>query len=303
MNQNFELVRTNLAQRLWRCYAAQNSRASAVESLLASLGQEVVYDHLAFVEIPGQNSGITPLRELFETLGYEARSAGYLAEKYNDFIWLSEKNASSRRIEQVGPQIVLADFRSTEMSGRVAQIVEKYAHRVPVLPVARVEDLVKNVEAGGDSGGELEDVLYHTLTQRSWELPTVQEYQLVAQENELLARTLLFGRGSHHFALAVHRMRNFGSLDEFNQYLQSNGIAIYAQDGKIKGDVNTKLEQSSSVAPLIEVACQNGILRVAEPFVEYVWRHPLRQSVEKWNDLYQDFLQEQADKVVQTTDM
>lgn len=243
-----------------------------------------VIDHYAIIDLPSEHSGIPHLKTLFEQCGLVEKGCGYLPQKQNDFLWMADPDFVHTSPTQASPQVVVADFRKSELSAGTRKIVEKYAkYYSPYEPKPIVDALIKHINT------------------RPWPQPTYLEYLSVAEENPLLAWVLLFGRKVNHFGIGIYAMGEYASLQEFNTTIQAkHGIKLNPAGGIIKGNQACGIEQSATLGATILVDFDGKLVEVNDCFLEFVWRHPNTLKPTKMGDYYLDFLPTNADKVIES---
>ena len=150
---------------------------------------------------------------------------------------------------------------------------------------------------------ELLSILLKYFEGREWELPTLSEFKLVREANELLAWVLLFGRKPNHFTIAIHLLSNFKTLTAFHDFINLNtNFSLNTEGGIIKGNKQAGLIQSSTMGELIKVPLKNGEILIPDRFIEFIWQYPkndFRKGV-MWNDFNTSFIAENANKVIES---
>ncbi|BBB14913.1 uncharacterized protein RVIR1_03990 [Candidatus Rickettsiella viridis] len=302
LNQAKKLI----IQQLWRNYAVDLWPVSRIQTALKAQYNEVMrWDHFALIDLPGPYTGIGPLSNLFKQLEYEVRGRDYLAEKQNDFMWLSEQCIETQPAENALPQVVVADFRREALVPEVRKIIDAYACQSKPLDIEYLSRLKKRLLSQDETAVyELLNFVTHYLRGRDWPLPTVKEFTTVKNNNELLAWVLVMGRQVNHFGWAIHLSKKFKSLSLFNQFVsQTLGIGLNANGGLIKGQIEKGIEQSSSAAIVKSIQLADGAVDLSDRFIEFVWRYPIIPMNEKpcfAKDYFSGFIANQADSVVES---
>ena len=89
-----------------------------------------------------------------------------------------------------------------------------------------------------------------------------------------------------------------------NNLVESLGIILNDDHGKIKGSPDVLLEQSSTLADLLEVEFDRGEkIEVPYAFIEFANRYPLGAYAEKWEDYFQGFVEGNADRIFTSTNI
>jgi len=267
-----------LMEALWQNYVSKIS----YRDLLFS--DKVYKDHLAIIDLGVGNYNREQLRRCFEPYGFYQAGEGYLADKINDFMWMTHASNEKQDAKKALPQVVLADFRIDLLSAKNREIIHKYYNAKNNL-----QALLKH-----------EDVC-HYLASRAWPLPSYNEYMAVYEENPLLAWVLLNGRCVNHFGILINLNQGFESLTEYCKIMNAK-LHLNVIDGVIKGNKAMGIEQSASMGEPISVALEGGAIVSTKPFVEFVWRYP-KEGVEKpraWNDYFGGFIAQNANKIIES---
>lgn len=297
-------VRQEVVLSLWERYRHLTPQMQRIEQGLKQKGvASLLLDHFAIIDLPGPHSGIPYLREIFSAIGYLEQGKDYLAEKQNDFLWMTESDSFEAAAKTVLPQVVVADFRLTEMPVEVRNIIEKYSSQAQPAPIAQIAALKQQAEASETAAQALIYLIVQYLQGRDWPLPTLQEYQTVRAFNELLSWVLIFGRRPNHFTLSVHHLDHFDSLAAFHTFVASEMcLALNEDGGVIKGGRSTGIAQGSTTGVKERVQLMDGEVEVPTGFVEFVWRYPLVDSSDNplWKDYFTGFIAQHADRVIES---
>lgn len=302
LNQAKKLI----IQQLWRNYAVDLLPVSRIQTALQAQYNEVMrWDHFALIDLPGPYTGIGPLSHLFMQLEYEVRGRDYLAEKQNDFMWLSEQCIETQPAENVLPQVVVADFRREALMPEVRKIIDAYACQSKPLDIEHLSHLKKRLLSQDETAVyELLHFVTRYLQGRDWPLPTVQEFTTVKNSNELLAWVLVMGRQVNHFGWAIHLSQKFKDLKAFNQFVSETlHIPLNENGGLIKGQAEKGIEQSATAATKKSILLADGAVDLSDRFIEFVWRHPVEPVNKKprlWKDYFTGFIANNADSVVES---
>ncbi|MCA2958941.1 MAG: DUF1338 domain-containing protein [Silvanigrellales bacterium] len=314
-------ARAAIFGRIWAHYRAQVAQVPLIEDALRAKGEVWSEDHVAFRTLPGAHCGAAVLQGLFEALGYERQDSLRFEDKKLNAFWLKPPVAPGAASADVSPKVFVSELSVQEFSVPFQRVIEKYASRVEASPIARVRELVaqlekegnvqtpdvaKSPEAIGKAWNDLVDVVACALTSTpSWGAATRGDYEVLRSESEYAAWTLLFGPRANHFTVSVHLMKGFSSLEEFNAYLaQALGVPMNASGGGVvKGGAHFRLAQSATLAHPQLVALQEGALAVPYAFVEFAFRFPLDGCSDDgaWNSYYQGFVVSNADRIFEST--
>jgi hypothetical protein len=255
-----------------------------------------VLDHLAIVDLPkSNNTGIPFLKKIFTKLGFEQRGEGYLPDKMNDFIWVTDPESDGMEAKKPLPQIVLADFRINLFSTKAQEVLNKYINQATPFDFENFDSLlVKNPKKAGA-------YLKSYLTKRSWPKPTLEDYHLMHSENQLLAWVLLFSRKVNHFGVNLSFDNDFKDLEEYNTYLKTiDGITLNNIDGEVKGGAHDGISQSSTLGNTIKVELDGQTIETTNSFMEFVWRYPKNNHPHLWNDYFNGFIAKNANRVIES---
>lgn len=298
------LARRQLIELLWKRFKGQLETAEALEEDLNDQAMGVALDHLAIIDLPSPQSGIPVLERIFSTLGFVKTGKGLVKDKANEFIWMEEEGARESVEGEPLPQIVLADFRVSNLSPAVSKVVERLTKNLPQAPFAKIEAAAKRARGGEFSAvGEIVKVVSDYLTRRDHLLPTKQELELVRQENELLAWVMVFGREVNHFGVSAHHLHAFPDLESFTNYIEADlGFDIVERGGKrIRGSRAQGIQQSATTSEELVVELEGGQVTLPNRFIELVWRFPSAGlAPELWSSYFRGFATENSDTVIES---
>lgn len=290
-------VREKLNNRLWQYY-----KHLYWNDAIMPFDKEVILDHFAIIELPSAYSGINYLANIFNLLGYERRGSGYLEAKNNDFIWMAANDCEEKTVHQSLPQLVLADFRLADLSQAVQDIVNHYTRDIMPLNYQELETLIERIAHGHmDAMEAIVHMLFEYLTYRTWGMPTLDEYEVVRRENELLAWVLVFGRTINHYGISVYATGEHLNLQHFiNSMVQGRRVKLNKIGGLIKGSPVLGIEQAATQGADVHLALQDGALQLPGPFIEFVWRYPVQENPMLWKDYYTDFIPANAGDIIES---
>ncbi|MDQ8039259.1 MAG: DUF1338 domain-containing protein [Rickettsiella sp.] len=302
LNQVKQLV----IKQLWHSYMADLRPVSHMQTVLQQQYNEVLsLDHFAIIDLPGPHTGIVSLIKLFSFLDYEVRGQDYLPEKQNEFFWLAEKSSSTAYAVEALPQVVVADFRREALVPEVRKIIDAYASQSKPLNIEKLLNLWELALAQDRVAAlELVNLIMDYLKGRDWPLPSIEEFEIVKNYNELLAWVLVMGRQVNHFAWSIHLSKNFSNLQAFNQFVSEILlIALNEKGGVIKGQLEKGIEQSSTSPITKKVVLIDGTIDLPDRFIEFVWRYSVLPTGERpnlWKDYFTGFVANHADRVVES---
>ncbi len=256
-----------------------------------------VLDHMAIIDLPpSKNTGIKFLRSIFDRIGFAETGKGYLPEKQNDFIWMTDCNASMHKATDSLPQIVLADFRMDLLPKNIQEIVNKYIEQAPEFNFKKLDEFIAS---GDEENANL--LIKKFLLGRAWPTPTVSEYSVVKEHNQLLAWVLLFGRKVNHFGVNITFEKQYTDLWDFNSYIKNlNYAELNSLEGEVKGGAHQGIAQSSTRGQSVVINASDGEVEANNSFMEFVWRYPVTSNPQFWNDYFTGFVSENANKVIES---
>lgn len=261
----------DLLDRLWRDYAAMNPQAGRIHQLLSDRGETVVNDHIALRTFDDPRVNIDVLSRAFINGGYTP------GERYE----FSAKKLRARHFEpppEAGdglPLVFISDLKLAECSDTVRRIVG---------------ELIGQVDKKTWSRPDL------PVIGRPWS-PTVADYEALAGESEYAAWLSAFGFRANHFTVLVNALASFDSIKALNDYLQEQGFELNAGGGLIKGMPEQLLEQSSTLADMVEVEFADGRRTIPGCYYEFARRYP-----DATGKLFTGFIAASASKIFESTD-
>lgn len=298
--------RQKIIKNLWENHSQHSSQVKAITTALKQKDvEEFILDHFAIIDLPGPHTGIPTLRAIFSALGYQEQGRDYLADKQNDFLWMAECDSHQQPVCQVLPQVVVADFRLSEMPNDIQAIIEKYAQQATHPPLTVIQKLIEGIKQDDDSASkQLQNILLNYFQGRDWPLPACNEFYAVREWNELLAWVLIFGRRPNHFTLSVHLLNHFTNLAEFNHFIATQiQLPLNSDGGTIKGGPTQGLAQSSTQGTLCTVNLADGSIELPSDFVEFIWRYPHTPTLSPpllWGDYFTGFVAQFANRVIES---
>ena len=256
-----------LLERMWSDYVRLNPMASRIHQLLSGRGESVANDHIALRTFDLPCVGLNVLARPFVERGYVAKGAYEFPEKKLVARHFEAQYASL-------PKIFISEIRVAALPRQAAELI---SHLVELVPTDRRERPDFCV-AG-----------------RLWPLSFAQ-YQDLAAASDYAAWVAAFGFRPNHFTVDVNALRSFGSLAEVNDLLKQNGFVLNTSGGEIKGSPEDLLEQSSTLANLVDVELSDGVHQIPACYYEFARRYPGPDG-----RLYQGFIAASADKIFEST--
>lgn len=297
-------VKNYVLNQLWQNYSSHIIEIAIIQDHFKQCFQEdLTLDHFAIIDLPGPYTGMDTLSTLFSYLGYKTRGQDYLAEKQNNFRWLSDEINPETLAIDAAPQIVVSDFRREALAPQVLTIIDYYANFSQALDIEQLKFLHHHTLLQDEvAANELSAFILSYLQSRDWPLPTLKEYEIVKSHNELLAWVLVMGRQVNHFAWGMHLSKGFSQLKLFNQFLSSTlKLSLNNKGGLIKGNIKKGIEQSSTQPIKKSIKLADGDIDLSDRFIEFVWRYPKKIGENRlWHDYFTGFVADNANRVVES---
>ncbi|NNF19623.1 MAG: DUF1338 domain-containing protein [Flavobacteriaceae bacterium] len=251
--------------------------------------EEVVNDHIAFRTLGVPNLGIASFEKIFLHHGYTRRDYHNFPGKKLNAYWYSPPSEEY-------PRIFISELRVQELSTAAQEIIEDHTAHIHTDPV----DLLNL-----DDPIAVGDFFHKPL----WELPTLQEYNTLAEESEYAAWVIYNRYYLNHYTLRVHEFgEEYNTVEKFNQFLEGIGIKLNTAGGKVKVSEDGLLKQSSTVAKMIEAEFRGvesqpipgSYVEFAERLVLPEYRHLAADQLER-RHRREGFESANADKIFEST--
>lgn len=256
-----------LLENMWSDYLKLNPQAQAIYEAFEKRGESVVNDHIALRTFNAPGWGVQTLAQTFLKRGYT---------KGGDYVF-KEKRLYAEHFEHPDPNLPKVFISELELEKFSAPLQEKIKELLGQAPAdfLQREDLV--------------------MAGRPWKV-SYKDFQLLAQESEYASWVAAHGFRPNHFTVNVNALKSFKELQEVNDFIKSLGFALNASGGEIKGGVEDKLEQSSTMASEIDVTFSDGTYKIPGCYYEFAKRYPVESG-----KLYQGFVAASADKIFEST--
>lgn len=255
----------NTFENMWQEYLALNPQAKFIFDLF-NKNNDVVNDHVAF-----RTFGIDGIR--VEEIAQPLLDAGYQeVESY----YFEKKNLRAKHYQHpTMPLVFISELAVEAFSSELQAIVRQLA----------TQCLFKNVNRP--------EFLY---SGRPWNLSSAV-YKRLLEESEYAAWVAAFGFRPNHFTVSINHLSQFSNIQQVNQFLKHNGIALNEAGGEIKGTPDSFLEQSSTMANSVSVDFIDTSLVIPSCFYEFALRHNTANG-----ELFNGFIASSADKIFESTD-
>jgi hypothetical protein len=257
-------------------------------------------DHVAIIDLTSKYSGIEYLYKIFNKIGFKQQGSGYLPEKQNDFIWMAANGSDTIIAEEALSQIIIADFRYNEFSKTTQNTLQKYTKYATGINFSYMDYLIEQYKINRNPK-EAGDYIYNFLSSRQRPTPTVREFNIVREENQVAAWTLFFGRKANHFGFNINLLNRYKSLEDFNTYLKDDlNLTLNRDNGEIQGTAECGIQQSAMMGKSIKAQLSDGIIEINDSFMEFVWRYSSKKLPKYFSDYYTGFISSNADNIIKS---
>lgn len=237
---------SHLFSKLWEDYTARTPLVSRIHQFFLAQGEEVINDHIAFRTFNDSRVNISQLAKFFINYGYQEKG------QYE----FPVKKLVAKHYEHPdgdAPKVFISELLTEHFS--------------PFLQ-ATIKSCIDKIA--------LEDTLSESFLTRGtvWQPLSNKTYQELLVESEYAAWMYAFGFCANHFTVSVNRLKTMQTLAEVNQFLQARGIPLNSSGGLIKGTQKECLEQSSTLAGMIDVSFEEGTYSIPSCYYEFAKRYP-----------------------------
>jgi len=257
----------NLLEAMWSDYCQLNPAAKKIYDLFTHQGEKVLNDHIALRTFRHPRLGIASMSKIFENHGYREKQDYHFEAKK---LYAKHYEHSDSTLPKIFISELLLDQFSTDTQKIINSII------------AQISDETIKSESFSYSG-------------RTWKL-SYQAYEQLAKESEYASWVAAIGFRPNHFTININAMKTLDSVEKVNHFLESQNIILNSSGGKIKGTPAELLEQSSTMAALIDVSFDEGIKKVPGCYYEFAKRYK-----DQSGKLYQGFIASSADKIFEST--
>ena len=264
------MTTNQLLSKLWEQYAAITPSATKIHDLLEKKGEQIKNDHIAIRTFNDKRVNIKVIEKLFLEVGYEEKGEYFFDSKKlfaKHYEHSTDKNA---------PRIFISELELEKCSPKLKAIVKDILDSCDP-EIFNTPDLV--------------------LSGAVWKTKSLAIYNLLLEESEYAAWMYVYGFRANHFTINANALKGFNSLQDLNNFIESNGWTLNASGGKIKGTPAQLLEQSSTLADMHSVTFDESILKIPSCYYEFALRYPMSNG-----ELYQGFIAASADKIFESTD-
>jgi hypothetical protein len=253
-----------LFENMWQDYLALNPDAQKIYQLFAK-NNSVVNDHVAFRTFGLDGMRVEDIAQPLIELGYQ-EAGNYDFDKKN----LRAKHYAHPTM----PLVFISELKMEAFSGVAQTLIKQLASQVDLNAVKR------------------QDFLY---SGRPWQVSS-DVYERLLEESEYAAWVSAFGFRPNHFTVSINELTEFENIQQVNQFVKDNGFALNTSGGEVKGSIGSFLEQSATMANMVEVEFSDASLKIPSCFYEFAIRHPLANG-----KLFKGFVASSADKIFEST--
>ncbi|MDN5200499.1 DUF1338 domain-containing protein [Fulvivirgaceae bacterium BMA10] len=261
-----------LLNLLWKDYVRYTPSAEKIHNFLKRLGEEnICNDHVAFRTFDHPKVNIDQIAKIFKLSGYEEKGEYHFEEKK-----LRAKHYE-HRFQKDAPKIFISELKLDYFSDWLKNVIYNCIDKIPH-GIIESNSLV--------------------FSGRTWGTISHNIYEKLRDESEYCAWLYVYGFCANHFTIDINKLRNIQDLNVFNDLLEENGFKLNESGGKIKGDRESYLEQSSILADMQIIEFAEASFRVPSCYYEFAKRYP-----DASGNLYQGFIAKSADKIFESTDL
>lgn len=253
--------------QLWQQFETINPKATQIKSGLVQLGEKVVNDHIAIRTLNVNPISIEKLEPLILAMGYQVLEPYRFDDK--------KLNAKAYIHPNNQPKIFLSELCVNELPQNIQSILLEHLSKA---------DWPKFDESLFYSGCPWPNI--------SW-----QQYQTLYDTSQYAAWFLTMGFRANHFTISINHLEKLQTIEQINDWIKSLSIDLNQTGGEIKGSAQVLLEQSSTMAHLIDYSFSDaGIKSIPGVFYEFAKRYP-----DSNKQLFPGFVTGNADKIFEST--
>ncbi len=259
---------TDLLNPMWKDYCDLNPKAKKIFEMFQAEGEIVLNDHIALRTFRHPKLGIESMAQIFKKLGYIEK------QDYH----FKVKKLYAKHYEHEGdprqPKIFISELILDQFSSELQSVINSIVDQIP-------EEKIRSPE--------------FSYSGRSWDL-SYNQFEKLSSESEYAGWVASIGFRPNHFTVFVNEMKKFNTIQKVNEFLESRGYILNSSGGKIKGNAEEFLEQSSTMAETVSVQFDEGQFKVPGCYYEFAKRYPQNNG-----KLYQGFVAASADKIFEST--
>lgn len=254
---------------LWRDYTEQNPSAQTIHDLFTKENEQVINDHIAFRTFDDARMNIEVLSKKFIKLGYVPKGEYKFEDKHLNAIHLEHPS-----IEQA-PRVFISELILSEFSEEFQNMVKRRLNSV------------------GNAYYADPDLIHKGSV---WGKPSFADYQFLRQESEYAAWLYIHGFRPNHFTVSINALKKYNTIEKVNQFIKDSGYPMNTTGGEIKGIPEKFLQQSSTLAEMIQMEFEEGTYEVPACFYEFAIRYPQADG-----QVFSGFIAANANKIFEST--
>lgn len=257
-------------EKLWELNASQTPSAKAIKKLFTEQGEEVVNDHIAYRTFSDKRVNIEVLAKPFVNIGYKPISTYHFKEKKLRAVHYENPDIKD------APRVFISELKLDECSKFIQNTVSEI-----------LDSCLQNIFLK-------EDLI---LSQAVWGRVSYKTYLKLREESEYAAWLYVYGFRPNHFTISINSLKKIDTIQELNQFIKDSGYKLNSSGGEIKGSPSSLLEQSSTLADIIEVRFIEGTYKIPACYYEFAKRYH-----DENGQLFSGFIASSADKIFESTD-
>jgi len=258
-----------ILKRLWKDYTDQNPSAGKIFNLFAEEGETVKNDHIAFrtLDFPGIN---------IDSVAKQFEANGYVPVGEYEF---RDKHLFAKHFELPGsndaPRIFISQLILSECSPYIQKLFS---------------DLFKSADRSKITSDDMifSGSLFSPLSYKV--------YTRLREESEYAAWFYVFGFRVNHFTVSINSLKKYDDIYKVNDLVKKNGYLLNSSGGEVKGTPQDLLQQSSTMADIVNVKFLEGHYEVPACYYEFAQRFPDSEG-----KLFNGFVAKSADKIFEST--
>ncbi|WP_372645600.1 DUF1338 domain-containing protein [Ancylomarina sp.] len=254
---------------LWKNYTLQNPSAQAIHDLFTKENEQVINDHIAFRTFDDPRMNIKVLSKKFIKLGYEQKGEYKFEDKHLNAIHLEHPTIEN------APRVFISELILSEFSEEFQKTVKRRINSV------------------GNAYYADPDLIHKGCV---WGKPSYADYQFLRKESEYAAWLYIHGFRPNHFTVSINALKKYNTIEKVNQFIKDSGYEMNTTGGEIKGVPESFLQQSSTLAEMIQMEFEEGTYEVPACFYEFAIRYPDANG-----QLFSGFIAANANKIFDST--
>lgn len=262
-------MKQDLFNKLWESYIKLNPTAQAIHNIFIDEHEEIINDHIALRTFNNSKINIEVISKIFLELGYEKKQEYKFKEKHLNAIHLEHPT------DNKSPKVFISEL-----------IVEEFSSKFQT----KISELINSIPSNKYDDTKL------ILRGNIWPMPSYKTYELLREESEYAAWLYVHGFRANHFTISINALKKYNTIESVNTFVKQKGYALNIMGGEIKGEQADFLQQSSTLAEIIEIKFEEGNYKVPACFYEFAIRY-----IDNEGKLFPGFLANNANKIFEST--